>query len=186
MPRCDLSTHALRSWRCGRYGGTRTATAAGRWTSPSSTSSCALCRSRSRSSECLPLQRACRLPDPSRMHITIPARAAACTQPPVPRRSMYLDFGGLFTAQHWAGGVPYRSRLRSFLRRCRCKLGPRRRAPPRLHGLLRRAVLSLAVHRSSRSRQSLWSGWRCTARCRTFIRRLRGISRTRCAACFPT
>ena len=90
--------------------------------------------------------------------------------------------------QHWAGGVPHhRSRLRSFLRRCRCKLGPRRRAPPLLHGLLRRAVLSLAVHRSSsRSRQSLWSGWRCTARCRTFIRRLRGMSRTRCAARFPS
>ena len=98
MPRCDLSTHSLRSLRCGRYGGTRTATAAGRWTSPSSTSSCALCRSRSRSSECLPLQRACRLPNPSRMHITIPARAAACTQPPVPRRSISISEGCTGTA----------------------------------------------------------------------------------------
>jgi hypothetical protein len=88
-------------------------------------------------------------------------------------------------ARHWPGGLPHHSRLRSFLRRCQCKLGPRRRAPPRLHGLLRRAVLSLAVHRS-RSRRSLWSGWRCTARCRTFIRRLRGMSRTRCAARFPS
>jgi hypothetical protein len=68
----------------------------------------------------------------SSAHAAYPTRLA-CTsqsqqeQPLARSRPCRVDpsrFRRAVQAQHWPGGVPHhRSRLRSFLRRCRCKLG---------------------------------------------------------------